>query len=305
MEKIIPKGIRIGHADNGKTGVSVIISESGCVGGVCVRGGAPGTHETDLLHNDKMMQKINAVALCGGSAYGLGAIAGIMEYLCRKDIGYKVEDKVVPIIPGAVIYDLNGKEYTYPDFDMGYAAAEASYEGNINSGFVGAGIGATVGKIRGIKNADRGGLGIATVKAEGLIVTAIMVVNALGDIYDHNNQIIAGARDCKGNFLNTEKTILDGDYLRLIMGTNTTIGCILTDAKLTKTEANRLADIAHNGLARSIKPVHTQYDGDTIFCMATGRKKVLNKMILEIAAIESVSLAIEDAVTSGREKRNS
>lgn len=296
METIIPKGIKIGHHGNEFTGVTVILCEEGCIGGVDVRGGAPGTHETDLLHNEKEMQKVNGIALCGGSAYGLGAIAGVMDFLRKKNVGFKVESKVVPIVSGAVIFDLTDKEYHYPDFEMGYNAAENASEDNVISGKVGAGIGATVGKIRGFKNSDKSGLGIATVKVGGITVTAVIVVNALGDIYNHNNEIIAGAKDNKGNFLNTEKTILDGDYLRLIMGTNTTIGCIITDAKLSKVEANKIASISHNGLARSIRPVHTNYDGDTMFCLATGKKKVLNIMLLEVGVVEAVMLAIEDAV---------
>lgn len=294
--KTIPKGIKIGHASNEFTGVTVIVCEDGCVGGVDVRGGAPGTHETDLLHNEKAMQKINAIALCGGSAYGLYAISGIMDYLRKKNVGYKVESKVVPIVSGAVIFDLNDKEYHYPDFDMGYKACENAIEENIISGKVGAGTGAMVGKVRGIKNADKGGLGIGTVKVQGITLTAVIVVNALGDIYNHKGEIIAGAKDNKGKFLNTEKTILDGDFMRLVMGTNTTIGCLITDAKLTKVEANKLATISHNGLSQSIKPVHTDYDGDTMFCLATGKKKALNFMLLEVGAVEAVRLAIEDAV---------
>lgn len=294
--KLIPKGIKIGHEQNDFTGVTVIICEEGCIGGADIRGGAPGTHETDLLKNEKMMQKVNAIALCGGSAYGLGAISGIMEFLRLKNVGYKVEGKVVPIISGAVIFDLNDKEYHYPDHNMGFNACQKATEENTASGKLGAGTGAMVGKVRGLKNADLGGLGIASVKVQGITLTAVMVVNALGDIYNHAGEIIAGAKDIKGNFLNTEKTILDGDFIRLVMGTNTTIGCLITDAKLTKVEANKLASISHNGLAQSIKPVHTDYDGDAMFCLATGKKKALNFMLLEVGAVEAVRLAIEDAV---------
>ena len=294
--KIIPKGIKIGHASNEFTGVTAIICQDGCVGGASVKGGAPATHETDLLRNEKAMQKINAVVLCGGSAYGLGAISGVMEYLREQKAGYKVADKVVPIVCGAAIFDLNDTKYHYPDLDMGYKAAQSATEDNIISGKVGAGTGATIGKIRGIKHADSGGLGIATVKVQGITITAVVVVNALGDVYNLKGEIIAGARDIKGNFLNTEKTILDGDYLRLIMGTNTTIGCLITDAKLTKVQANKLAVISHNGLSQNIKPVATDYDGDTMFCLANGKKKPLNFMLLEVGAVQAVRLAVEDAV---------
>lgn len=301
---IIPKGFKIGHAQNEFTGVTVVISEEGCVAGVDVRGGAPGTHETDLLHNEKSMQKINAVALCGGSSYGLSAIAGIMEFLKENNIGYKVDGKIVPIVCGAVIYDLNDKDYHYPDKEMGMRAAEEAKEDNILSGAVGVGTGATVGKIRGIKYSSKSGLGIATVKVQGINVTAITAVNALGDIMNQNGEIIAGARDLKGNFLNTEKCILNGEYMRLLMGTNTTIGCIMTDAKITKAEANKLASTAHNGMARTIHPVHTDYDGDTLFVMASGKKKVINFMLLTVAATEAVSKSIVNAIESLKNKPN-
>ncbi|MFA6865915.1 MAG: P1 family peptidase [Clostridia bacterium] len=294
---IIPKGIKIGHFQDEYTGISVIISEEGCIGGVDVRGGGPGTHETDLLHNEKAMQKINAIALCGGSAYGLGAIAGVMEYLKENGIGFKIQNKIVPIVSGAVIYDLNDTNYHYPDKQMGMEACKNANNENTVSGNIGAGTGATCGKVRGIKNSSKSGLGIATIKVQGITLTAVMVVNALGDIIDPDtNKIIAGAKDNKGNWLNTKKCILDGEYLRLVMGTNTTIGCLITDAKLTKVEANKLASIAHNGLARTISPVHTDYDGDTMFVMATGKKKVLNFMLLEVGASEVVANAIINSV---------
>lgn len=292
--KTIPKGIKIGHAQNEFTGVTAILCEDGCVAGVDVRGGAPGTHETDLLSNEKAMQKIHGVALCGGSAYGLGAVAGIMQYLKEKNVGFEIQDKVVPIVSGAVIYDLNDAEYRYPDFNMGYEAAVNAAEDNIQTGNIGAGTGARVGKVRGVKHSQKSGLGISSVKIGGITVTAVAVVNALGDIYDGEN-IIAGALDNKGKFLDTEKTILEGDYLRLIMGTNTTIACILTDAKLNKIQANKIASIAHNGLARAIRPVHTDYDGDTVFCMATGKKRVLNFMLLQVGAVKAMERAIVDA----------
>ena len=264
MEKIvIPKGIKIGHAQDNFTGISVIISDEGVVCGVSVRGGAPGTHETDLLKSEKAMQKINAIALCGGSAYGLGAIAGVMEYLKENNIGYKINDKIVPIVSGAVIYDLNDKEYHYPDKEMGYSACKNAKEDNDISGKVGAGKGATVGKIRGIKNASESGLGIATVKVQGITITAIMVVNALGDVINpETRKILAGAKDNKGGFLDT----------------------------------TNLEKISHNGLAKTISPVHTDYDGDSLFVLATGKKKVFNNMLLQVGAVEAVGQAIINSV---------
>jgi L-aminopeptidase/D-esterase-like protein len=297
MQPKLPDGFKIGHADDDATGVTVIICEKGAVAGADVRGGAPATHETDLLRPEKMMKKINAVCLCGGSAYGLGAIAGVMEALREKKIGYKIGAKVVPIVCGASIFDLNGKDYRYPDKKFGYDAAVSASDNNISRGKIGAGKGATVGKIRGVKNSSPSGLGIASVKVCGCILTAVVCVNALGDVYDcDTNEIIAGAKDKNGNFLNTEKAILDNNYLRLILGSNTTVGCLITDAKLSKTEANKLASICHNGLARVIRPVHTDYDGDALFCMSSNKKPSVDFVLLEVGAVEAVSRAVNDAV---------
>lgn len=292
----IPKGIKVGHAQNEFTGVTVILCEDGCVGGVDCRGGAPGTRETDLLHNEKMMNQVNAVVLSGGSAYGLESACGVMKYLREKNKGFKTGDKIVPIVPAAVIYDLMGEGYNYPDSAMGYEACKNATD-KPEFGCVGAGKGATVGKIRGPKNCDKGGIGAATVVINGVTITAIVVVNAFGDVIDsETGNILAGAHDRSGKFLDTEKTILDGKLLRLLLGTNTTIGCILTDAKLDKVQVNKLASIGHNGYARSIRPVHTDYDGDTLFAVATGKKRVLNFAMLSVGAVKAVSLAIENAV---------
>ncbi len=294
----IPKGVRIGHAHNEHTGVTVILCEDGCVCGVDCRGGAPGTRETDLLHNEKMMNIVNAVVLSGGSAYGLESACGVMRYLQQHNKGYAMGSKVVPIVPAAVIYDLNGEGYDYPDIEMGKKACENATD-KPEFGNVGVGRGATVGKIRGLRNCDKGGIGAATVVINGVTVTAVVAVNAFGDVIDHETgKILAGAHDRSGAFLDTEKTILDGKLLRLFLGTNTTIGCIITDAKLDKVHANKLASIGHNGYARSIRPVHTDYDGDTLFAIATGKKRVLNFAMLGVGAVKAVSLAIENAVST-------
>ena len=304
QEARLPKGFKVGHADNGITGVSVVICEKGAVCGCDVRGGAPGTRETDLLKSEKAMETVQAVVLSGGSAYGLESACGVMEYLRDKGIGYKTTDKIVPIVPSAVIYDLNGKDYVYPDKKMGIEACKNASDDQVSCGKIGAGTGATVGKIRGFKHSAPSGIGIATVKALGVTVTALMVVNAMGDVYDSTGKILAGARDKKGGFLNVKETVLKGNLMRLLMGTNTTIGCVMTDAKLTKVQANKLATIAQNGLAKSINPVHTDYDGDTIFCMAAGKKKVLNLALLQVAVTEAVSKAIENAVVSAKKGHN-
>ena len=295
MEVRIPSGFKIGHCDDEYTGVTVILSESGATGGVDCRGGAPGTRETDLLHNEKMMQKINAVVLSGGSAYGLASTVGVMEYLRQKGVGYKSLGKIVPIVCGAVLYDLNQKEYHYPTAEYGLKACENASKTTV-FGNVGAGRGATVGKIRGVKNACKSGIGAATVKVLGVTVTAIVAVNAMGDIVDDEGKIIAGAKGKNGEFIDTEKCLAEGDVLKLAFGTNTTIGCILTDAKLDKVDVNRLASISRNGLARAIRPVHTMYDGDTMFCMASGKRPVANLAVLQSAAVRATQCAIQNAV---------
>ncbi len=295
-EILLPQGIKIGHADNSVTGCTAIICEGGAVAGADVRGGAPGTRETDLLHNDKAMEKINAVVLSGGSAYGLEASCGVMHYLRERGEGFKIGEKVVPIVCGAVLYDLNGPDYNYPDIAMGRAAAESATDKNVLFGKVGAGTGATVGKIRGLEFADCGGIGAATVGTLDLFVTAVVAVNALGDVADDKSgKIVAGARDNGGGFLDTVGCILGGNFKRLMYG-NTTIGCIITNAALSKVQANKLAAIGHNGLARTIRPVHTDHDGDTLFAVSKGDAKCEFSM-LQVIATEAVSRAVISAVT--------
>ena len=295
MKVTIPSGFKIGHYDDDFTGVSVIISESGAVGGVDCRGGAPGTRETDLLRSEKMMQKINAVVLSGGSAYGLASTVGVMEYLKDHGIGYRTAGKIVPIVCGAVLFDLNQKEYHYPTAEYGLNACKNASK-TLDFGNIGAGKGATVGKIRGLKNACKSGIGAATVRVAGVTVTAVVAVNAMGDVVDDSGKIIAGAKGKNGEFINTEKCLANGEFAKLLLGANTTIGCIITDAKLSKTEANLIASISHNGLARAIRPVHTMYDGDTMFCMASGKRPVLNLAVIQSAAVEATAKAIVNAV---------
>lgn len=296
MNVTIPSGFKIGHYEDEFTGVSVILAENGAVGGVDCRGGAPGTRETDLLHNEKMMQKVNAVVLSGGSAYGLASTVGVMEYLKQNGKGFKSMGKIVPIVCGAVLYDLNQKEYHYPTAQYGLNACKNASK-TLDFGNIGAGRGATVGKIRGLKNACKSGIGAATVKVAGVTVTAVVAVNAMGDVVDENGKIIAGAKGRNGEFIDTEKCLANGEFAKLLLGTNTTIGCIITDAKLSKVEANLIASISHNGLARAIRPVHTMYDGDTMFCLASGRRPVVNLAPVQSAAVEATRLAIVNAVS--------
>lgn len=297
---IIPEGISVGHADNGKTGVTVILAPKGAVGGVDVRGGAPGTRETDLLRPEKTIQAVNAVVLSGGSAYGLEAGCGVMRYLRDRRIGHPMGDKVVPIVCQAVLYDLSGEGYVYPDIDMGIAACKnAERNAPLAWGRTGAGTGATVGKILGEQAASRGGIGAATVAVMGTYVTAIVAVNACGDVVDpHTGAVVAGTRSPQGGFLSVKDLLLSGNFGALMHGANTTIGCILTDAKLDKVGANKLAAIAHNGLARTIAPAHTDYDGDTLFALSCGDKTV-DFNLLGILAVEAVERAVLAAVSGG------
>ncbi len=298
MKVIIPRAFKIGHFEDDYTGVTVILAPNGATAGCDQRGGAPGTRETDLLRPEKMMQKINAVVLSGGSAYGLAASCGVMDWLKQNGYGYKTAGKIVPIVSSAVLFDLNQKEYHYPTAEYGFKACENADKTPV-FGNVGAGKGATVGKIRGLKNACKSGIGIATVKTMGVTVTAVVAVNAMGDVYD-GEKIIAGAKG-KNGFINTEKCLANGEVSKLLFGTNTTIGCVLTDANIDKVGANKLASIAHNGLAKAIRPVHTDYDGDTMFCMASGKKPVVNFAILQSAAVEATRQAIVNAVTLDKE----
>lgn len=288
--------ILIGHCHNEYTGVTAIICPKGAVGGVDVRGAAPGTRETDLLKSGNMVEKINAVVLCGGSAFGLEAADGVSKYLREQGWGFAAGMHKVPIVCAAVLYDLNSPELNYPDINMGYEAAKKAIVGNFESGQIGAGRGATVGKILGMSGADRGGLGVASISVGGAKITAIVAVNALGDVFDEKQgKIIRGAKDKDGNFIDTERLILNANLGQATAGTNTTIGVIVTDAELSKDKANRLATVAHNGLARSIRPVHTMLDGDTLFAMSCGNVKV-DFNVLCVGAVEAVRQAVICAV---------
>ncbi|AIY80888.1 P1 family peptidase [Clostridium botulinum] len=271
-------GIKLGHAENkeGGTGCSVVICKNGATGGVDVRGGSPGTRETDLLNPMEMVDKIHAVVLSGGSAFGLDASSGVMEYLENKNIGFDVTVAKVPIVCQAVLFDLAfGNPKVRPDKFMGIKACLNSeeYYDDIN-GNIGAGFGATVGKFLGPDFSMKGGLGTYAVKVGDLEVGAIVAVNCLGDVVDPQNlNIISGAYDRKNNnFLNTENLILSNlkNPINPFKG-NTTIGIIATNANFTKAEANKVASMAHNGYARTMYPAHTMFDGDTIFTMATNK----------------------------------
>lgn len=298
--------IKIGHAQdfNAATGCTVILCEKGAVAGVDVRGGAPGTRETDLLKPVNLVDKVHGVLLSGGSAFGLDAACGVMEYLEEKGIGFDVGYTKVPIVVGAVLFDLNCGDYKIrPDKKMGYEACCNAQNNECIEGSVGAGTGATVGKIRGVEYAMKGGIGTAAFKTKDLIVGAVVAVNCFGDVVDsESGKIIAGALwDDKKSFINTENVMIEGiiEKNNPFIG-NTTIGVVVTNATLTKSQATKVASMAHNGYARAIRPVHTLYDGDTIFALSTGSVEADVNTVGVLAA-----RAVEEAVKNGVKKANS
>lgn len=300
------QGIKVGHesSSQGMTGCTVVICEEGATGGVDVRGSAPGTRETDLFKAEKMVDKVHAVVLAGGSAFGLEAASGVMNYLEEKDIGFDVGITKVPIVASAVIFDLLLGDYTIrPNVAMGYKAAKNASETEDRQGCVGCGTGATVGKILGPEKSMKSGIGSATVKAGDLVVSAMISVNSFGDIYKDDVQI-AGVYDYENKkLLNTEKIMKESREKIKFSNTNTTIGVVATNAILSKAEGNKMAQTAHNGLARTIKPVHTTVDGDTIFVMGTNKVQAdLN--LVSVLAVEVVEKAVINAVESARPYKN-
>ncbi len=301
-------GILVGHAHDATslTGVSVVRAMGRAVAGVDVRGGAPGTRETDLLNPMASVQQVHAIALCGGSAFGLAAASGVMERLREEGIGFPAGPALVPIVPAAVIFDLGlGPADRYPDAAMGYAAC-ATAGPTAPEGCVGVGMGASVGKILGMTAAMKSGIGTwSEALPDGTMVGALVVVNAWGDVYDEQGALLAGVRDpANGNLLNTMALLRRpstlpafGDTRRDDASlTNTTLAVVATDAQLSKAEANRLALMAHDGLARAIRPVHTPYDGDTVFALATGRRPAPNLIQLGSILAEVTATAVVRAV---------
>jgi L-aminopeptidase/D-esterase-like protein len=275
------EGIKVGHftLPERPTGCTVIIAKEGTTGSVDQSGGAPGTRETDLLKPVNNVQIVNAVVLSGGSAYGLDAASGVMKFLDEKNIGYPVGAAgVVPIVPAAILFDLpfGNKPKVRPGADCGYKAAEAATEAPVQEGNVGAGAGATVGKSGGARAQGGGpmkaGVGSAAIKLpNGLVVAAIVAVNAAGDIIDPwTGQVVAGARGPNNQLLDARKLLRGDQATPARAGENTTIGLVATNARLTKVQAQKMAMMAADGYARAISPVHTPGDGDTVFSLATG-----------------------------------
>ena len=269
-------GIKVGHHTLAArpTGCTVVLAEAGAVAGVDVRGSAPGTRETDLLNPLNLVDKVHAIVLAGGSAFGLDAASGVMRYLDERGIGFPTSYGVVPIVPAAILFDLGvGDPKVRPGADCGYAAASSASSGPIVEGNVGAGAGATVGKLHGMERAMKGGVGTAALTLpSGLTVAAILVVNAYGDVIDPaTGRVVAGVRTADGLGLADARVLLrTGAPRKNPFGENSTIGVVVTNARLTKTQATKVAQMAHDGLARAITPIHTQSDGDTLFALATG-----------------------------------
>jgi L-aminopeptidase/D-esterase-like protein len=299
-------GLRVGHQTNldALTGCTVVLCPPGTVGGVDVRGGAPGTRETDLLRPEYNVEVVTGVVLSGGSAYGLATADGVMRYCAEHELGYKTRTgKIVPIIPTAILFDLGmGADNVYPDAAMGYAAAAAASTDAVAQGTVGAGTGAVCGAILGKPFATKGGLGSASIEiVPGLVVAALVAVNAVGDIVDETGKIMAGVRqppDGKSfmGMLNAMRQVMAMPAAaEPASGENTVIGVVATNARLSKAHVNKVAQMAHDGIARAVNPAHTMYDGDTIFALATNEVPTDASLVGAFAA-EAMSLAIRSAI---------
>ena len=290
-------GLEVGHAQNEQalTGCTVVLCRQGAVAGVDVRGGAPGTRETDLLNPVNMVPQVHAIVLAGGSAFGLEAATGVMRYLEEQHIGFKTPDAEVPIVPAAILYDLNlGQASVRPDAAMGYLAATRASAAPPAEGNVGAGTGASVGKMRGMPYAMKAGIGTWSMDLNGLVIGALVAVNAVGDVVDpQTGRIVAGLRS--GSTLNWMKR----NQAHTAIHSNTVIGVVATNAKLTKAEATKVAQMAQDGLAQSIRPAHTQFDGDTIFALVTGERTADVTTVGAFAA-EVLARAIVRAVKTAR-----
>jgi len=301
-------GIRVGHAqdEDALTGVTVVLCEGGAVGGVDQRGGAPGTRETDALHPLHLVEQVHAVVLSGGSAFGLDSAGGVVRYLEERGVGFDVRVARVPIVPAAILFDLGiGRADVRPDAAMGYQACLNASELPPAEGNVGAGIGCTVGKLLGLNQAMKSGIGSAAIKINGgIIIGAIIAVNVFGDVVDpHTGQIIAGARrseDGNSDFADSLEVMksLGSRSLRFGRRENTAIGVVATNARLNKEGINKVAQMAQDGLARTVRPAHTMLDGDTIFALSAGNRRgdvtVIGAFAAEVVA-EAILRAVQMA----------
>ena len=306
-------GIRVGHATNKEamTGCTVVLCPpKGAVGGVDQRGGAPGTRETDLLRPMHLVQRVHAILLSGGSAFGLDAAGGVVRWLEEQGIGYDTGVAKIPIVPAAVVFDLSiGRADVRPDAAMGYAACEAAADGPVAEGSAGIGTGCRVGAILGAARSTRAGIGTASIDlGGGLTVGAIVAVNAFGDVVDPcSGEILAGARALRGegfaDTLATMKGMMGKAALRFSAQGQTVVGVVATNARLNKEEANKVAQMAHNGLARTVRPAHTMLDGDTFFALATGQKRGDVNLIGAYATEAVVEAIVRSVTVTGDEGR--
>jgi L-aminopeptidase/D-esterase-like protein len=288
------RGLRVGHLTDrtGLTGCTVVLCPPGTVGSGEVRGGAPGTRETDLLRPGMLVEEVNAILLCGGSAFGLAAADGVMRYLEERGIGFDAGVALVPIVPAAVLFDLGvGDPSARPGPSEGYAACDAASE-QVEEGSVGAGTGATVAKVQGLSRAVKGGIGTAAVEENGVVVGALFAVNALGEILGEDGEVEIGARPAP------EEGSGEGEPATPPPG-NTTIGVVATNAKLSKERAQLLAQAGHDGIDLAIRPSHTIWDGDTVFSLAIGEVDAPQDM-LERMAVQVVAEAIRRGVRLAR-----
>ncbi|MGA8849549.1 MAG: P1 family peptidase [Dehalococcoidia bacterium] len=298
-------GIKVGHYTDRQavTGCTVVLCEQGAVAGVDISGSSPGTRETDLLRLENLVEEVQAIVLSGGSAFGLDVATGVMRYLEERGFGHETSAGRVPIVPAAIIYDLNiGDSKIRPGANEGYQACLAATNTEVAEGCVGAGTGATVGKALGIKRAVKSGLGTASQKiAEDIVVAALIVVNAIGDVIEpRTGKILAGPRKPDGcGFLSTSELWKKGEFKQVVQPFNTIIGVVATDAKLSKVEASKLARVAQVGIARTIDPCHTVHDGDALFALSLGEKEA-NISALGAAAAEVVAEAIVRAIQKAK-----
>ena len=299
-------GVKVGHASDmdALTGVTAIYCPEGAVPGVCVRGGAPGTRETDLMKPGELVESVNAIMLTGGSAFGLDAATGMMDLLRRRGAGLDVGVARVPIVGGAVLFDLGvGASDVRPDAQMGRLALMLAGDDR-RQGLIGAGMGASVGKFASGAIPERSGLGSASIElGGGVVIGAIAAVNAGGDIYDpYSGEFLAGGHDAQGAPRPVVDALMGGAASRGSAGGNTTIAVVATNARLDKAQTNRLAAVAQDGFARAIRPVHTQMDGDTLFALSTGTVEC-DFARLTVMATEVVARAIANAGYLTRERR--
>lgn len=295
-------GIKVGHFTHPQrpTGCTVVLAEEGAVAGVDVRGSAPGTRETDLLHPIHTVQRVHAVVLAGGSAFGLDAASGVMRYLEERGIGLETRVAKVPIVPAAILFDLAvGDPRIRPDREAGYRACVRASDGPVEEGNVGAGAGATVGKLFGVDRAMKGGVGTASLRVGEVIVAALVVVNAVGDVVDpRTGRVLAGVRTPDGKRVADALELLRRGEKPAVLrpGENTTIGVIATTAAFDKAGMTKIAQMGHDGLARAIRPVHMPLDGDTLFALSTGRVRGADLGVVGALAAEVVAEAVVRAV---------